>query len=284
MRYQRTLFSVAAATAFASTAWVTVLPSAAAQPNPAANVPKVTICHRTNSVTNPYVQETVAESSVDGNGGNDNGQGDHLAEHTGPVFDATNPPPPPHNGDQWGDIIPPFDENGNPRSDPSLTLNWNTKGMAYFENGCNPVDFGNVAVRKLVDNPDGVTTPTTYNIHLTCTIHQGVVNVLNETVSLAADETSESFEVQAGANCDATEEGTAGIANLVSAVSNGPVTVPVDDDALVTITNAFAATPVPPVEVSPGTVTVRPGTVTVSPGTVTVSPAQAVRAIPAFTG
>jgi hypothetical protein len=104
---------------------------------PATNdLHKVTICHRTNSVTNPYVIETVDVASVDGDAGNDNGKGDHLLDHLGPVFDVNNPPPPPHNGDQWGDIIPPFFDDG-----VTLTgfpsLNWDADGQAIFENGCN---------------------------------------------------------------------------------------------------------------------------------------------------
>ena len=43
--------------------------------------PKVKICHRSNSVTNPYQENEVAQSSVDG--GNDNG--DHYSEHQGPL-------------------------------------------------------------------------------------------------------------------------------------------------------------------------------------------------------
>jgi hypothetical protein len=110
-----------------------VRPADATQPDP---LHQVTICHRTNSVTNPYVVITVDEASVDGDAGNDNGQGDHLLEHLGPVFDVNNPPPPPHNGDQWGDIIPPFYSDGStPTGYPSL--NWDAEGQAIFENGCN---------------------------------------------------------------------------------------------------------------------------------------------------
>jgi len=97
---------------------------------------KVNICHRTNSVTNPYVLIDVDVASVDGDSGNDNGQGDHLLEHTGPVWDANTVYPPPHNGDQWGDIIPPFYDDG-----VTLTgypsLNWDDAGKAIFANGCN---------------------------------------------------------------------------------------------------------------------------------------------------
>lgn len=96
--------------------------------------PNVTICHRTNSVTTPYVTESVDESAVN----DPTNSSDHLS-HTGSVFDFTADPdvlyPLPRNGDQWGDIVPPFDENGDPRSDPSLTLNW-PAGEAIFEAGC----------------------------------------------------------------------------------------------------------------------------------------------------
>src|SRR6185369_15616869 len=72
---------------------------------------KVRICHRFNSVTNPYENNTVDYSSVDGGLVHDNGNGDHT-NHIGPVFDPSNPPPAPHNGDQWGDIIPPYSWDG----------------------------------------------------------------------------------------------------------------------------------------------------------------------------
>jgi hypothetical protein len=111
-----------------------VRPALATQPDPNH---KVTICHRTNSVTNPYVVITVDEASVDGDEGNDKGQGDHLLEHLGPVWDASTTYSPPHNGDQWGDIIPPFYADGVTPTGYS-SLNWNAAGQAIFENGCNP--------------------------------------------------------------------------------------------------------------------------------------------------
>src|SRR4029079_7285800 len=132
-----TLAGLALATAYL------VGPALATKPDP---LHQVTICHRTNSVTNPYVQITVDEASVDGKSGNDNGKGDHLLEHLGPVFDVNADPdiayPPPHNGDQWGDIIPPFYSDGSTLTGYP-TLNWfnedgsdNTAGQDIFNAGC----------------------------------------------------------------------------------------------------------------------------------------------------
>jgi len=103
----------------------------ATQPDP---LHKVTICHRTNSETNPYVQITVDEASVDGDAGNDNGQGDHLIEHVGPVFTAGLK----DLGVEWGDIIPPFYSDGETLTGYA-TLNWDEAGQAIFANGCDLV-------------------------------------------------------------------------------------------------------------------------------------------------
>ncbi|MEN9746049.1 MAG: hypothetical protein RL729_521 [Actinomycetota bacterium] len=60
-------------------------------PKPAqAAGPRVTLCHRTKSTTNPYRLITVSNSAVNGHG-----------NHTGSVWTPSNA-----NGDTWGDIIP----------------------------------------------------------------------------------------------------------------------------------------------------------------------------------
>jgi len=90
----------------------------------AAPAVKYPICHRTASDNHPYVYIEVAASSIDGDTSNDNGQGDHLAEHTGPVYPAVGP------DGKWGDIIPPV-QGVTPGS-----ANWTEGGQAVFENGC----------------------------------------------------------------------------------------------------------------------------------------------------
>jgi hypothetical protein len=84
--------------------------------------PKVTICHRTGSQSNPYVVITPAQHAVDGDLSNDRGQGDHYLEHRGPVG--------PIPVGEWGDIIPPI---------PGVHagLNWTAEGQATYRNGCN---------------------------------------------------------------------------------------------------------------------------------------------------
>src|SRR3546814_4721938 len=69
------------------------------------DVHKVTICHRTNAVTNPYVMPTVDFAAADGT---QQGGPDHMSlSHSGPPFDPAATYPTPRNGYQWGDIIPP---------------------------------------------------------------------------------------------------------------------------------------------------------------------------------
>ena len=78
---------------------------------PASAAEKVTICHATNAVTNPYRMITVDLSATHGP--------DH-ATHTGPVFDpAVNT----DNSPAWGDIIP-------------NVLNWDQEGQALHGASC----------------------------------------------------------------------------------------------------------------------------------------------------
>lgn len=125
MRAGRLLFVVILAGA------VLTVGVAQAAPPPTTSPPKVTICHRTASHTNPYVQITVDQSAIFNNGVVPNGHG----THTGPIFPSVGP------DGKWGDIIPPFD--GYPGQ------NFTTQGQAILNNGCK------------IPGPPTTTTPPT---------------------------------------------------------------------------------------------------------------------------
>lgn len=93
--------------------WFTALPGSAATQD------KVTLCHRTASLSNPFTQITDSINAVVGPAGH--------SSHTGPLF--------PQPG--WGDIIPPFDyvnAQGQPAHFPGL--NWHGNGIDVWEAGC----------------------------------------------------------------------------------------------------------------------------------------------------
>jgi hypothetical protein len=85
---------------------------------------KVTLCHRTNSETNPYVRITVSINSVVKGAGHDG--------HNGPVFAAGMKAA--HQ--KWGDIIPSFTYTTKTGSAASYGgKNW-PSGRAIFDAGC----------------------------------------------------------------------------------------------------------------------------------------------------
>ena len=94
--------------------------------NAAAQADKVTICHRTDAVKNPYVKITVDSSAADAQ---PPAQGDHALEHQGPIASSTAVAQLLKDQHiEWGDIIPPHDNFGG--------LNWTAEGQAIFRNDC----------------------------------------------------------------------------------------------------------------------------------------------------
>ena len=85
---------------------------------------KVTLCHRTNSVTNPYVRITVAASSVYKNAGHYGHDEIYNGHH---VFDSSVDYP--NNKKDWGDIIP-ADPTGKNRW---AALNMTTLGKKIYD-------------------------------------------------------------------------------------------------------------------------------------------------------
>jgi hypothetical protein len=119
---------------FAAVAICTV--PAAATPHAKPPEEKVPICHRTNSVQNPYHLEEVNGDSIVRPDGTTTSHGDH----TGPVYP----------GEDWGDIIPPFsytNSSGGTSTYPGS--NWTSDGQAIFEAGCEVI---------LVEPPEETTT------------------------------------------------------------------------------------------------------------------------------
>lgn len=74
----------------------------------------VTLCHATDSQTNPYVRITVDASGA---------YHGHYTQHMGSIYPGSN--------GKWGDIIPPFTYD-----DHSYSLNWTTAGQAIYNAGC----------------------------------------------------------------------------------------------------------------------------------------------------
>ncbi len=161
---KKTVFSVFATVAVVASGFSASVSAAEVAVQPAPEK-KVTICHRTDSVKNPYVRITVDQSAVDGIAGNSGGQADHYGEHKGPI--ATSEAVAQGYKDtktEWGDIIPPVEgaHNG---------LNYTAEGQAILNNGCNyvtPVNSGpggmgggGSTVQTKSTTPTTPATPTT---------------------------------------------------------------------------------------------------------------------------
>lgn len=104
---------------------------------------KITICHATNSATNPYVEIEVSTNAADGVAGNSGNTPDHYGEHTGPLASSVEVAQGLKDDHvSWGDIIPAIDgvHDG---------LNLGDGGAEILAAGCN-----------LPDEPECVEDPT----------------------------------------------------------------------------------------------------------------------------
>jgi uncharacterized repeat protein (TIGR01451 family) len=206
---------------------------------------KITICHRTNSVTNPYVQITVAREAADGVSGGSGNQADHYGEHQGPIASSEAVAQALKDAHtEWGDIIPPVDDDGVPM--PHSGLNWNNTsgvGPAMWANGCNyttpPPPSLNVSIDKSGPASSTVGSSFSYGVTVTNT-GQGTLNnvTVTDNVSGALSVTAVSF----------TSPGGPGSCPINQNVSCNVGTLNAGQSATVTITVTAGANSCPSVQ------------------------------------
>jgi hypothetical protein len=246
LRKTRAIFSILAVVALAATTLVIAATSASADP-----VTKVTICHRTNSNSNPYVEITPDVSGVlDG----------HAAQHNEPFVWT---PTLKASGQKWGDIIPPFDymDSGVLKHFPGLNMDTlggvdgKTPGSAILDNGCVVPD----APPPVVEHGDLVVTKTVvgdapadadFTVHVACDDDS-----VNEDVHFGATGGTKTYsDLVAGINCTVEETDSAGASSVAYSpvdVSTNGIEIVAETDNNVTVTNTFD--PAPPVTpVTPG--------------------------------
>ena len=227
----------------------TMAVSALTPPNPDEVVENVTICHRTNANTNPYVIiEVDVESIVNPNG---------HATHTGPIWT----PDLKAQHIKWGDVIPEFTYEDNTGEHVFPGLNWSPEGQDFFENGCvtPPPEVqlvGSLSVTKTVVGPNGTPTgtlPTGFTVHVEC---DDLVTSVDVTfpASGGAGTPATINNIEAGSTCIVTElntgtfpPGTTVSYTPVGANTTG-VVVDANEHVVVNVTNTFAAA-APPVPV-----------------------------------
>jgi hypothetical protein len=197
-RARRTVLGIAAATAAAGT--VMVLSAAGGSSVAGADPNSVTLCHRTDSNTNPYVVITVSSRSIQHKIFGPNGHG----THTGPVWNPTLKA----QHIKWGDIIPPFDYGKNGQSHyPGL--NW-PDGQVIFDAGCTVV-----APPTSTPPTTPVTTPTTPETTPTTPVTTPTTPVTTPTTP-----THSNSGVTSHRNTPATHTPAA---HSTAATSNGPI-------------------------------------------------------------
>ena len=116
--------------------------------NAFAGAGKVTICHRTKSITNPYRLITVSQSAATNAAG-------HKG-HTGGVFNTTSGyyigDGVGTNAKNWGDIIPGSDADGDIfNGSNAFDLNWTTDGKAFFPGGTNASKCARMTPKQFYD-------------------------------------------------------------------------------------------------------------------------------------
>ena len=164
---------LSAAAALGASALVGVA-TGSASATPSVDTEKVTICHRTHSVTNPYRMITVSKNSVNGPLNPHTGPGAASAtvgDHAGYVHNKYAKtgahtrayPSNPHVFDStfaysgpnkvWEDIIPPFTQTKGGGTATYEGFNWSTEGKAiYFGTGSSAGTCRKMTAREFYDS------------------------------------------------------------------------------------------------------------------------------------
>jgi LPXTG-motif cell wall-anchored protein len=164
----------------------------ATQPNPEH---QVTLCHRTDSYTNPYREITVDVASVLNTEGHDS--------HDGRIFF---PDIPKH--EQWGDIIPPFDFGP---GEQYAGQNYGTDGQAILAAGCTVASV-TATTAELTTTTEGSTESTT-----TTTVGSSTTGAATTTTTDESTTTEPGQETTTSGNTNVT----------VGGVTTGSSTVPI---------------------------------------------------------
>lgn len=217
--------------------------AAAALPKSAlATGSSVTICHRTDSNTNPYTNPTVDISS------SGHLQGGHDNEHEGPIWN-------PGLKDlkiEWGDIIPAYEYQ--PAEGPLFVYpgqNW-PAGEALLKDGCEPnlamtVDKG-VSLSASGPFVAGLTTTTGTTLHYRITITNtgnlplSAVTLSDNTYDLAAKGCVVPATLAVGAHYDCNYTATA-VTGTTTNVATGDTAETDADTGTATVEAAPAGEP-----------------------------------------
>lgn len=191
-------------------------------PVEAAKKDKVTICHRTTAVNNPYVVLKVDPNAVDGIAGNSGNIADHYGEHQGPLASSQAVAQSLKDAKvKWGDIIPPVPgaHNG---------LNWTTEGQAIYNNDCNyTTTTSNISYEQTCVFVNNVAT---VRVTMTNTGNgDGVITVNGEDVVVLPGATV-SRDFSSGTHITITLNGAIKFDQVVECSDNGTPTPKIDFD------------------------------------------------------